>query len=32
MGSAWPLVTHVPSGLTELTKAISTTTGEQKIK
>lgn len=31
MGSAWPLVTHLPSGLTELTKAISTTTVEQKI-
>ncbi len=31
MGSAWPLVTHVPSGLTELTKAISATTEEQKI-
>jgi hypothetical protein len=31
MGSAWPLVTHMPSGLTDLTKAICTTTEEQKI-
>jgi len=31
VGSAWPLVTHMPSGLTDLTKAISTTTEEQKI-
>ncbi|HEV8648027.1 MAG TPA: hypothetical protein VG276_01190, partial [Actinomycetes bacterium] len=31
MGSAWPLVTHMPSGLTDLTKAIYTTTEEQKI-
>ena len=30
MGSAWPLVTHMPSGLTDLTKTI-TTTEEQKI-
>ena len=31
MGSAWALVTHMPSGVTELTKAISTTTEEQKL-
>ena len=31
MGSAWPLVTHMPSGLADLTKAIYTTTEEQKI-
>jgi hypothetical protein len=31
MGSAWPLITHMPSGLTDLPKAISTTTQEQKI-
>jgi hypothetical protein len=30
MGSAWPLVTHMPSGLTDLTKAICTTTEKQK--
>jgi hypothetical protein len=31
MGSAWPLVTHMPSGLPDLTKAICTTTQEQKL-
>jgi len=31
MGSAWPLVTHMPSGLTDLTKAINRITEEQRI-
>ena len=31
MGSAWPPVTHMPSGLTDLTKATCTTAGEQQI-
>jgi hypothetical protein len=31
MGSAWPPVTHMPSGLTDPAQAICTTTEEQKI-